>query len=60
MPAGGGAKTEAERAAREPTLGDRIGDRMRSRLAEMCMRIDISGEDYRQKQKRARPSKKDV
>jgi DNA replication protein DnaC len=60
MPAGGGAKTEAERAAREPTLGDRIGDRMRSRLAEMCMRIDISGEDYRQKQKRARPSKKDA
>jgi DNA replication protein DnaC len=57
LPAGGGAKTEAERATREQTLGDRIGDRMRSRLAEMCMRIDINGKDYRQEQKRARPSR---
>jgi DNA replication protein DnaC len=32
-PAGQGAKSDAERAAREPTLGDRIGDRMRSRLS---------------------------
>jgi len=30
----GGALSDLERAVREPTLGDRIGDRMRSRLAE--------------------------
>jgi DNA replication protein DnaC len=46
--AGSGAKTEAERAAREPTLGDRIGDRMLSRLAEMCIRIKMTGKDFRQ------------
>lgn len=54
LPAGGGNLTDAERAAREPTLGDRIGDRMRSRLAEMCVRIDMTGEDFRQTVKRAR------
>ena len=54
LPAGGGNLTDAERAAREPTLGDRIGDRMRSRLAEMCVRVDMTGEDFRQTVKRAR------
>jgi DNA replication protein DnaC len=49
LPAGGGNLTDAERAAREPTLGDRIGDRMRSRLAEMCVRIKMTGDDLRQK-----------
>lgn len=48
LPAGNGAKTDAERAAREPTLGDRIGDRMRSRLAEMCIRVTMTGKDFRQ------------
>ncbi|MFZ1086611.1 MAG: ATP-binding protein [Terracidiphilus sp.] len=38
----------------EPTLGDRIGDRMRSRLAEMCVRVEMTGEDFRQTVKRAR------
>jgi DNA replication protein DnaC len=52
--AGGGAQTEVERAAREQTLGDRIGDRMRSRLAEMCVRVEMTGEDFRQSVKRAR------
>jgi DNA replication protein DnaC len=60
LPAGGGAKTEAERAAREQTLGDRIGDRMRSRLAEMCQRIEMTGEDYRQQVKRARVQEKEL
>ena len=46
-PAGGGEKTDAERAAREITLGDRIGDRMLSRLAEMCIPIEITGADFR-------------
>ena len=54
LPAGGGAKTDLERAAREQTLGDRIGDRMRSRLAEMCVRVEMTGEDFRQSVKRAR------
>ena len=48
LPAGGGAKSDAERAAREQTLGDRIGDRMRSRLAEMCVKVEMSGKDFRQ------------
>ncbi len=54
LPSGGGAKTDAERSARELTLGDRIGDRMRSRLAEMCVRIELKGQDFRQTVKRAR------
>jgi len=54
LPAGGGSQTEAERAAREQSLGDRIGDRMRSRLAEMCVRVEMTGEDFRQTVKRAR------
>jgi DNA replication protein DnaC len=55
LPAGKGAKNDAERAAREQTLGDRIGDRMRSRLAEMCIRIEMDGQDCRQSEiKRAR------
>jgi DNA replication protein DnaC len=53
--AGGGEKNDAERAARELTLGDRIGDRMRSRLAEMCIPIEIAGEDFRQLVKGKRP-----
>jgi DNA replication protein DnaC len=54
LAAGSGAKTDVERAAREQTLGDRIGDRMRSRLAEMCVKIEVTGEDFRQTVKRAR------
>jgi DNA replication protein DnaC len=54
LPAGNGAKTDEQRAAREQTLGDRIGDRMRSRLAEMCIRVEVKGEDFRQSVKRAR------
>ncbi len=54
LPPGGGALTDAERAAREQTLGDRIGERMRSRLAEMCVRVDMTGKDFRQTVKRAR------
>jgi DNA replication protein DnaC len=52
--AGSGAKSDVERAAREQTLGDRIGDRMRSRLAEMCVKVEVTGEDFRQTVKRAR------
>ena len=35
--------SEAERAARRETLGDRIGERMRSRLHEMCKKVEIEG-----------------
>lgn len=37
----------AKAAAREETLGDRITDRMRSRLHEMCRIIQLEGSDYR-------------
>ncbi|MBV8053263.1 MAG: hypothetical protein JOZ80_18895 [Acidobacteriaceae bacterium] len=37
------------RATREETLGDRIGERMRSRLFEMCRLVVVNGKDYRQK-----------
>jgi DNA replication protein DnaC len=39
---------------REETLGDRIGDRMWSRLQEMCVPVEMRGADYRQGAKRAR------
>lgn len=47
--------TFAERSspARE-TLGDRIGERMRSRLQEMCVLVEMKGEDFRHRVKRAR------
>lgn len=44
----------AERAARRETLGDRIGERMRSRLHEMCKKVEIEGPDYRVDSKRAK------
>jgi DNA replication protein DnaC len=40
-------------APQESTLGDRIGERMRSRLQEMCVVVEMHGEDFRQKVKRA-------
>ena len=54
QPAASGDLTGTERAAREPTLGDRIGDRILSRLAEMCISVKMSGKDLRQSVKRAR------
>ena len=45
-----GSKVSPTRAAtRTETLGDRIGERMRSRLHEMCRVIKMEGEDFRQK-----------
>lgn len=38
----------AQRAVRGETLGDRIGERMRSRLHEMCRIIKMEGADFRQ------------
>ncbi len=51
-PSGSGDDSErsrAFRATREETLGDRIGERMRSRLHEMCRIVKIDGEDFRTK-----------
>jgi DNA replication protein DnaC len=48
------ATTAAQRAMREETLGDRIGERMRSRLAEMCVVIEMRGDDFRRTVGRAR------
>jgi len=45
-PAGAGSGPRG--ATREETLGDRIGERMRSRLHEMCRIIKMDGEDFRQ------------
>jgi DNA replication protein DnaC len=53
-PAGGVGLTAAQRATREESLGDRIGERMRSRLAEMCVAIEMRGQDFRQSNGRAR------
>jgi DNA replication protein DnaC len=44
-----GAMSGARGAAREETLGDRIGERMRSRLHEMCRIVRMEGQDFRQK-----------
>jgi DNA replication protein DnaC len=40
-------------ATRRETLGDRIGERMRSRLREMCRIVKMEGPDFRQKFKSA-------
>ena len=44
-----GERSRAFRAAREETLGDRVGERMRSRLHEMCKVVKMEGEDFRTK-----------
>ncbi|HEV2275119.1 MAG TPA: ATP-binding protein [Acidobacteriaceae bacterium] len=48
------ASQDTERAMREESLGDRIGERMRSRLSEMCVEVEMRGEDLRQSVKKAR------
>ena len=48
-----GAVAGPRGAARDETLGDRIGERMRSRLHEMCRIVKMEGEDFRQKIKSA-------
>jgi DNA replication protein DnaC len=52
-PAGAEPEGRAVRTAREETLGDRIGERMRSRLHEMCRVVRVEGEDFRMKYKSA-------
>ena len=50
-PAGAGFKPDEEGkkpTKGEDTLGDRIGERMRSRLSEMCVQVQMNGKDFRQ------------
>jgi DNA replication protein DnaC len=54
MPPLGMGGNDKQRATRDETLGDRIGERMRSRLAEMCVRVEMTGADFRQSAGRAR------
>jgi DNA replication protein DnaC len=51
QPAAGvsGPVSQIRSATRNETLGDRIGERMRSRLHEMCRIITLDGTDFRQK-----------
>jgi DNA replication protein DnaC len=50
-PAAGAVRSlsPARAATREESLGDRIGERMRSRLHEMCRIVKMEGPDFRQK-----------
>ena len=51
---GHASPTEAARhAARSETLGDRITERMRSRLHELCRVVQLEGSDFRQRVQRA-------
>ncbi|MGB6975624.1 MAG: ATP-binding protein [Terracidiphilus sp.] len=57
LPRGAGFKQSddgSKPAKSEDTLGDRIGDRMLSRLAEMCVRVEMKGDDIRRSTERAR------
>ena len=48
------AMEQSREAMRRETLGDRIGERMLSRLQEMCVVLEMVGPDYRTTQKAAR------
>jgi len=52
-PAGAEMRNPVTRVTRDETLGDRIGERMRSRLHEMCRKVEIEGSDFRQSIRRA-------
>ncbi len=57
QPVGAGFRTDPDgtkSASSYDTLGDRIGDRMLSRLAEMCIGVKMAGKDLRQTVKKAR------
>jgi DNA replication protein DnaC len=45
--------SKEQRAGRKETLGDRITERMRSRLHEMCRTVPMQGEDFRKRVKSA-------
>lgn len=47
-------KNEAQRVMAAKTLGDRIGNRVLSRLQEMCVAVEMNGTDFRQGVAKAR------
>lgn len=53
-PSAAAAGSAAARAMRDESLGDRIGERMRSRLGEMCVTVEMSGADFRRTVGKAR------
>lgn len=53
-PAALATATPGTYSPRAETLGDRIGERMRSRLHEMCVFLKLEGKDRRQSEQRAR------
>ena len=53
MSVGASQDSLAKRAMRDETLGDRIGERMLSRLQEMCVVVEMRGKDFRQSVARA-------
>jgi DNA replication protein DnaC len=53
LEAGPSPVTAFRSAVREETLGDRIGERIRSRLQEMCVPLELHGRDFRQSVRRA-------
>jgi DNA replication protein DnaC len=52
-PAGTEPEGRVKKSDEGDTLGDRIGERMRSRLHEMCRVVRVEGEDFRMKYKSA-------
>jgi DNA replication protein DnaC len=44
---------EADRLVRREYLVDRIGQRLRSRLTEMCLKVPLDGEDFRERRQTA-------
>ncbi len=52
QPPGSASVSGPQRAKREESLGDRIGERMRSRLAEMCVVIEMRWADFHLRQRR--------
>jgi len=44
-------ETLGEFARRDETLAERIGDRLRSRLLEMCKTVRLDGKDFREEQR---------
>lgn len=52
-PAATEVRSALGRVTRDETLGDRIGERMRSRLHEMCRKVEMQGSDFRQSIRRA-------
>jgi DNA replication protein DnaC len=53
LPAGAPIPPNSWARPRSATLGDRVTDRIRSRIQEMCLVIEMTGEDFRERVKQA-------